>query len=139
MGIWKAYKNVRKDNTRRFKNLTKDRQKHLQRQGYKNSGKANVKKSRALLDLYHPEVQEQEPECKYYVAVTDKDTNIVQYTDSNWYIWPMLCPKSRVSPLESYESAAEVAEEVGMYAIEQNLPWKIEIQWDTKMTESNLI
>ena len=140
MGIWKAYKNVQKDNTRRFKNLTKDRQKHLQRQGYENSGKANVKKSRALLDLYHPEVQKQEPECKYYVAVTDKDTNNEPlYADSNWYIWPMLCPKSRVSPLESYESAAEVAEEVGMYAIEQNLPWKIEIQWDTKMTESNLI
>ena len=136
---WKAYKSVQKDNTRRFNNLTKDRQKHLQRQGYKNSGKANVKKSRALLDLYHPEVQEQEPECKYYVAVTDKDTNIVQYTDPNWYIWPMLCPKSRVSPLESYESAAEVAEEVGMYAIEQNLPWKIEIQWETKITDSNLI
>ena len=51
----------------------------------------------------------------------------------------MLCPKSRVSPLESYESAAEVAEEVGMYALEQNLPWKIEIQWDTKITDSNLI
>ena len=137
MGL--AYKSVQKNNTRRFKNLTKDRQKHLQRQGYKNSGKANVKKSRALLDLYHPEVQKQEPECNYYIAVTDKDTNIVQYADSNWYIWPMLCPKSRVSPLESYESAAEVAEEVGMYALEQNLPWKIEIQWETKMTESNLI
>ena len=139
MGIWKAYKNVQKNNTRRYKNLTKDRQKHLQRQGYKNSGKANVKKSRALLDLFHPEVQEQEPECKYYVAVTDKDTNIVQYADSDWYIWPLLWPKARVSFLESYEAAAEVAEEVGMYAIEQNLPWKIEIQWDTKMTESNLI
>ena len=139
MSIWRAYKNVQKDNTRRFKNLTKDRQKHLRRQGYKNSGKANVKKSRALLDVFHPEVQEQEPECEYYVAVTDKDTNIVQYTDSNWYICHILCPKSRISPLESYESAAEVAEEVGMYALEQNLPWKIQIQWETKITDSNLI
>lgn len=133
MGIWKAYKNVQKDNTRRFNKLTKDRQRYLQRQGYKNSGTANVKKSRALLDLYHPEAQEPEPECKYYVAVTDKDTNIVLYADSNWYIWSgLLARNTDASSLESYEAAAEVAEEVGMYAIEQNLPWKIEIQWETK-------
>ena len=135
MSKWKHYKQVQKDNTRRFNKLTKDRQRHLQRQGYKNSGTANVKKSRALLDLFHPEVQEQEPECKYYVAVTDKDTNIVQYADSNWYIWSgLLARNTDASSLESYEAAAEVAEEVYMYAIEQNLPWEIEIQWETKMT-----
>ena len=138
MGTWKAYKQVQKDNTRRYHKLTKDQQKYLQIQGYKNSGNANVKKSRALLDRYYPEVQEQEPECKYYVVVTDKDTNIVLYADFDWYIWTILWPKARVSFLESYESAAEVAEEVGMYAIVQNLPWKIEIQREIKITDSNL-
>ena len=132
MSIWKAYKNVQKDNTRRFKNLTKDRQKHLQRQGYKNSGKANVKKSRALLDLYHPEVQEQEPKCNYFVVVTNTDTNEVLYAGSEWYIGPKLWLKTEVSPLKSYESAAEIVEDVYMYSIEQNLPWKIEVQWETK-------
>ena len=132
MSIWKAYKNVQKDNTRRFKNLTKDRQKHLQKQGYKNSGKANVKKSRALLDLYHPEVQEQEPKCNYFVVVTNTDTNEVLYAGSEWYIGPKLWLKTEVSPLKSYESAAEIVEDVYMYSIEQNLPWKIEVQWETK-------
>ena len=132
MSIWKAYKNVQKDNTRRFKNLTKDRQKHLQKQGYKNSGKANVKKSRALLDLYHPEVQEQEPKCNYFVVVTNTDTNEVLYAGSEWYIGPKLWLKTEVSPLKSYESAAEIVEDVYMYSIEQNLPWEIEIQWETK-------
>ena len=140
MKTWKAYKKVQKDNTRRYKNLTKDRQKHLQKLGYKNSGTANVKKSHALLDRYYPEVQEQGPECNYYIVVTDKCINIVQYADFDWHIWPgRLLRKAEVSPLKSYEAAAEVAEEVGMYALEQNLPWKIEIQWERPMTESDLI
>lgn len=129
---WKAYKNVQKDNTRRYKNLTKDRQKHLQKQGYKNSGKANVKKSQNLLNKYYPEVQEQEPECNYYVAVTDKNNNEVQYVDSDWYTWPLLWRKTEVCPLKSYESASEIVEEVGEYARQHNLSWIIRIQWEPK-------
>ena len=128
---WEAYRKVQKNNTRRYNNLTKLQQKQLREKGYKNSGKANVKKSHNLLNKYYPEAQEQE--LHYYVAVTDKATNIVQYADSNWYIWSGLFARNTdASSLESYEAAAEVAEEVGMYAIEQNLPWKIEIQWETK-------
>ena len=129
---WKAYKNVQKDNTRRFNNLTKDRQKQLRKKGYKNSGEANIKKSRALLNLYYPEVQKQEPECNYYVAVTNTDTNEVQYAGSEWYIGSKLWRKTDVSPLKSYESAAEIAEDVYMYSIQHNLPWKLNIQWEPK-------
>ena len=129
---WKAYRSVQKDNTRRFNKLTKVQQKQLQEKGYKNSGKANVKKSHNILNKYYPEVQEQEPECNYFVVVTNTDTNEVLYAESEWYIGPKLWLKTEVSPLKSYESAAEIAEDVYMYSIEQNLPWKIEVQWETK-------
>ena len=139
MGTEIGYRQVQKDNTRRYNKLTKDQQGYLQRQEYKNLGKANVKKSRALLNRYYPEVQEQEPECKYYVVVTDKDTNIVLYADFDWYIWPILWPKARVFFLESYESAVGLAEEVCVHALVQDLHWKIEIQQETKITDSDFI
>ena len=139
MGTEIGYRQVQKANKIRFNKLTKDQQGYLQRQEYKNSGKANVNKSRALLDRYYPEVQEQEPECKYYVVVTDKDTNIDLYADFDWYIWLILWPKARVSFLESYASAVELAEEVCVHALVQDLHWKIEIQQETKITDSDFI
>ena len=103
MKTWKAYKKVQKDNTRRYKNLTKDRQKHLREKGY-----------------------------IYYIAVTNESTNEVQYVDLDWYTWPILWPKTKVDPLESYESAAKIVEVVSEFARPLNLPWKIEIQWEPK-------
>ena len=129
---WKSYSSVQKDNTHRYNNLTKDQQKQLREKGYKNSGKANVKKSHNILNKYYPEVQNQEPECNYYIAVTDKNTNEVRYAIIDAKLGALLWRKTEVCPLKSYESAAEIVEEVGEYARQHNLSWQIRIQWEPK-------
>ena len=66
------------------------------------------------------------PKCNYYVAVFAY--NDVLYADSDWYTWPILWRKTEVSPLDSYESAVGVVENVVDYIIQHNLSWRIEIQ-----------
>lgn len=66
------------------------------------------------------------PKCNYYVAVFAY--NDVLYADSDWYFWPILWRKTEVSPLNSYESAVRVVEDVVDYIIQHNLSWQIEIQ-----------
>ena len=66
------------------------------------------------------------PKCNYYVAVFAY--NDVLYADSDWYTWPILWRKTEVSPLDSYESAVGVVEDVVDYITQHNLSWRIEIQ-----------
>ena len=118
---WEAYRKVQKNNTRRYNNLTKLQQKQLREKGYKNSGKANVKKSYDILNKYYPEVQEQE--CYYYVAVTDKDNNEVQYAEHD-SMGLLFWSKGLVHPLRLYESAERLAN----YVKQEYPSFQVEIQ-----------
>ena len=118
---WKAYRKVQKNNTRRYNNLTKLQQKQLREKGYKNSGKANVKKSYDILNKYYPEVQEQE--CCYYVAVTNKDNNEVQYAEND-SMGLLFWSKSLVHPLRLYDSAKRLAN----YVKQEYSSFQVEIQ-----------
>ena len=118
---WEAYRKVQKNNTRRYNNLTKLQQKQLREKGYKNSGKANVKKSYNILNKYYPEVQEQE--CYYYVAVTNKDNNEVQYAEHD-SMGLLFWSKSLVHPLRLYDSAERLAN----YVKQEYPSFQVEIQ-----------
>lgn len=100
---WQAYRIVQKDNTRRFNNLTIDQQKQLRDEGYKNSGKANVKKSHNILNKYYPEVQEQEQNLHYYVVINNN--KCAEYDKMGLHFWS----KDLVHPLRLYESAERLA------------------------------
>lgn len=118
---WKSYRDIQKANKTRYNELTKDQQKQLREKGYKNSSKANVKKSHNLLNKYYPEAQEQE--LHYYVAVFDKDTNEVQYAEHDkmgFLFWS----KSLVHPLRLYESAERLAN----YVRREYPSFRVEIQ-----------
>ena len=115
---WQAYRSVQKDNTRRFNNLTKDQQKQLRDIGYKNSGKANVKKSHNILNKYYPEVQEQEQNLHYYVVINNN--KCAEYDNMGLHFWP----KSLAHPLKLYESAERLAN----YIRQEYPSFKVEIQ-----------
>ena len=118
---WEAYRKVQKNNTRRYNKLTKVQQKQLREKGYKNSGKANVKKSYDILNKYYPEVQEQER--NYYVAVTNEDNNEVQYAEHD-SMGLLFWSKSLVHPLRLYESAEKLAN----YVRKEYPSFQVEIQ-----------
>lgn len=118
---WEAYRKVQKNNTRRYKNLTKVQQKQLREKGYKNSGKANVKKSHDILNKYYPEVQEQE--CNYYVAVTSEDNNEVQYAEHD-SMGLLFWSRNLVHPLRLYKSAERLAN----YVRQEYPTFQVEIQ-----------